>query len=328
MLDAQAELGQHVVRQVARRLGDEVDADALRADQPHHLLQALLQRPGRVVEQQVRLVEEQRQHRLVRIAALGQLLEQLGQQPEQEGRVDLGRLVHQLAGIEQMDAAAAVRIGAQEVFQLQRRLAEERLGALLFEQRQAPQQGLGRGAGEQRAVLAEHLRVFLEVVEQRLEVLQVEQQQALAVGHLEGGEQRGLLAVAQLQQVGQQQRAHFRERGAQRVAGLAGDVPQAHRVGLRLVVQPGHAGDPLGHLALRIARRGDAAQVALDVGGEHRDAGVAEAFGQVLQGHGLAGAGGAGDQPVAVGQLPGLADRLAVRAGTNDQFVHRIASLS
>ena len=101
------------------------------------------------------------------------------------------------------------------------------------------------------------------MVEQRLQVLQVEQQQAFPVGHLEGGEQRGLLAIGQLQEVGQQQRAHLADGGAQRVAGLPGDVPERGRVGLRLVVQPRHAGDTFGDLALRVARRGDAAQVAL-----------------------------------------------------------------
>ena len=48
--------------------------------------------------------------------------------------------------------------------------------------------------------------------------------------------------------------------------------------------------------------RGDAGQVALDVGGEHRHAGARKAFGQHLQRDGLAGAGRAGDQPVAVGE--------------------------
>jgi hypothetical protein len=56
-----------------------------------------------------------------------------------------------------------------------------------------------------------------------------------------------------------------------------------------------------------------AAQVALDVGGEHRHAGITEIFHQTLQGDGLAGAGSAGDQAVAVGQAQWLADRLAGR---------------
>ncbi len=174
MLDTQAELGQDIVRQVARRLGDEVHPDAFRADQPDHLFQAVAQGFRRAVEQQVGLVEEQCQHRLVGIAALRQLLEQLGQQPEQESRVDLRRLVHQAAGVEQVDAPAPVRLGAEDVFQLQGRLAEEGLGTLLLQGGQAAQQRLPGSAGEQRPVLAEDLRIVLQVVEQRLQVLQVE----------------------------------------------------------------------------------------------------------------------------------------------------------
>ena len=68
VLHAIAELAQHLVRDIQRVLRDEVDADALGADQPHHLLDLLQQRLRRVVEQQVRLVEEEHQLRLVEIA--------------------------------------------------------------------------------------------------------------------------------------------------------------------------------------------------------------------------------------------------------------------
>jgi hypothetical protein len=54
---------------------------------------------------------------------------------------------------------------------------------------------------------------------------------------------------------------------------------------------------------LGIAGRGDAGEVALDVGGEDRDAVLGEAFGQHLQRHRLAGAGRAGNQAMAVGEL-------------------------
>ena len=37
MLDAIAKLAEHDIRHVDRVLGDEIDADALAADQPHHL---------------------------------------------------------------------------------------------------------------------------------------------------------------------------------------------------------------------------------------------------------------------------------------------------
>ena len=320
MLDAQAELGQYRIGQVARRLGDEVDADALGADQPHHLLQALLQRLGGVGEQQVRLVEEQRQQRLVGIAALGQLLEQLGQQPEQEGGVDLGRGVDQPAGVEQVDDAPTVRRRAQQVFQLQCRLAEQRLGALLLQAGQLALQRLGGSRGEQCALFAEQFGMSLQVVEQRLEVLEIEQQQTLAVGNPEGGMQRRLLAVGQHQQRAEQQRAHFAEGGAQRMAALPGHIPEHQRPGLRAIVEPGHGGDALGNLAARRGGRAEAAQVALDVGGEHRNARRTELFDQPLQGDGLAGAGGAGDQSVTVGQAQALADGLPGGIGAEQQL--------
>ena len=87
---------------VGRVLGDEVDADALGADQAHHPLHRLDQRRRRVVEQEMRLVEEEDELRLVEVADLRQLLEQLRHQPEEEGGVE-ARVVHQLVGGEDVD---------------------------------------------------------------------------------------------------------------------------------------------------------------------------------------------------------------------------------
>src|SRR5690606_22436941 len=136
-------------------------------------LQTLLQRLGGACKEQVRLIEKQCQQRLVGIAALGQLLEQLGQQPEQEGGVDLRRLMHQATGVEQVNAATAVRLRLQQVFQLQRRLTEQSGAALLLKGRQTPQQRLGRSLAEQCLIFAQQLRVGAEVVEQRLQVFQI-----------------------------------------------------------------------------------------------------------------------------------------------------------
>ena len=49
---------------------------------PHDLLDAVQQRLGRVVKQQMRFVEEKHQLWLVEVANLGQLLEQFGQKPQ------------------------------------------------------------------------------------------------------------------------------------------------------------------------------------------------------------------------------------------------------
>ena len=79
------ELAEDRLGDVEGVLGDEVDAHPLRADQPHHLLHLLEERSGRVAEEQVRLVEEEDQPGLVGVSHLGQVLVELGEQPEQEG---------------------------------------------------------------------------------------------------------------------------------------------------------------------------------------------------------------------------------------------------
>ncbi|MNZ67645.1 hypothetical protein D3C78_859000 [compost metagenome] len=61
----------------------------------------------------MRFIEKQRKHRLVGVASLRQLLEQLGQQPQQEGGVYLRGLMHQPAGIEQMNSPTTISVRAQ-----------------------------------------------------------------------------------------------------------------------------------------------------------------------------------------------------------------------
>ncbi|MNC37710.1 hypothetical protein D3C75_862810 [compost metagenome] len=155
------------------------------------------------------LVEEQRQQWFVGIATLRQLLEQLGQQPQQERRVDFRRFMHQTAGIQQMNAPAAIGRRLEDVFELQRRLAEQGIGALLLQGRQTSQQRLARAGGHQCRIVAQQLGVVPQVIEQRLQILEIEQQQAFAVRHLERRVQRRLLTVGQFQQAAQQQRPHF-----------------------------------------------------------------------------------------------------------------------
>ena len=77
MLNSVAELGQHLVGHVERILSDEIDADALRTNQPDHLLDLVEQGFWRVGEQQMSLIEEEAELGLGQVADLGQLLEQL-----------------------------------------------------------------------------------------------------------------------------------------------------------------------------------------------------------------------------------------------------------
>src|SRR3546814_10791003 len=79
---------------------------------------------------------------------------------------------------------------------------------------------------------------------------------------------------------------------------------------------------PLAQEVLRLAGRRQSREVALDVGAEHRDAGLREALGQDLQGDGLAGAGGAGDEAVATGV--GQPDVFRLGAGADVAAADRV----
>jgi hypothetical protein len=110
------------------------------------------------------------------------------------------------------------------------------------------------------------------------------------------------------------------------VALFAEEVPEDHREGAILQVKPdlGRAfGESLMQLVGRGTRGGDAGKIALHVGEEDGDPGSGKALGQDLQGHGLAGAGRARDQPVAVAvfQEKLLRQRVTLAAAAHENAV-------
>jgi hypothetical protein len=180
VLDPVPELTEHHVRDVERVLADEVDADPLRPDQTDDLLNFFLQRHRRIAKEQVRLVEKEDQLRLLDIPYLRQRLKQLRQQPEQEGRVD-DRRPHQPIRRQDVDRPATVLIDPDEVGQNQSRFAKEEVPARLFECQQTP---LDRADTRRRDVAVrgrDRLPVVTDVLEQRPQILQIEQQQPVVV---------------------------------------------------------------------------------------------------------------------------------------------------
>jgi len=156
-------------------------------------------------------------------------------------------------------------------------------------------------AADEAVVGGNVLGVLGGKAQQRAQVGQVEQQQALVVGHLERHLQHALLGVVELHHAGQQGGAHLADGGAHRVAELAVKIPEHHRVGLRFPVVQLQFVQPRLELVARLAGgHRQAGQVALGVGQETRHAQLREALGQHHQRDGFSGAGGAGDHAVAV----------------------------
>jgi hypothetical protein len=97
-------------------------------------------------------------------------------------------------------------------------------------------------------------------------------------------------------------RAEGLGRRPHRMPLTAEHIPEDHRHRLVAIALDTELGSARGEFRVVLTRRADAREVALDVGGEHRHAGAREALGHDLQRHGLAGAGGAGNEPVPVGE--------------------------
>src|SRR5258708_12664975 len=83
----------------------------------------------------MRLVEKENQLRFIRVADFWQIFEKLGEKPEQESRVNFGRLLHQLIRGQNVDHTLAA-LGLDQIVEVQSWLAEEFVGARRFEAQQ------------------------------------------------------------------------------------------------------------------------------------------------------------------------------------------------
>ena len=97
MLHTVTKLSEDTLRDVGRTLGDEVDAHTFGADQADHLFNLVEQRLGGAVEQHVGLIEEKHEFGQLHIPDFRKGGVELGEQPQQEGGIELW-LHHQLVG--------------------------------------------------------------------------------------------------------------------------------------------------------------------------------------------------------------------------------------
>ena len=124
--------------------------------------------------------------------------------------------------------------GLQQVGDIERRLAEEFVGALVFQHQQLALDRANAGGRDIAVALLQVGGVFRDIAENGAQILEVEQGKALFVGDAEGDVEHAFLDVVEFEDARQQQRPHFRDGGAHRMAVLAENVPEhaAELVGL------------------------------------------------------------------------------------------------
>ena len=278
----------------------------------------------------MRLVEEEDELGLVGVAHLGQFLEQFRQKPQQEGCIEPGR-GHQLVSGQDIDPPPPIEIGAHEIGQFQRRFPEQPVAPLPLQHQKPPLDRADRGGRDISVAQGQRLAILAHPDQERLKILEIEQRQPLFVGHAEGDVQDALLRLAQFQKPRQQQGAHLGHGRAHRVARFAIEVPEGDREGGIGVIGKsdlrGAFHEGVMQLEALTARRTEARQVPFHVRQEDRHPVRREAFGQDLQGHGLARPGRPGDQPVPVGifQQQLLCHAVILAAATDKKpFAHHL----
>ncbi len=85
------------------------------------------------------------------------------------------------------------------------------------------------------------------------------------------------------------------------MALLAEQIPEQHRKLIGLVVEA-HILGALDEIRFGFAARGNPGEIALNIGGEDRNARPGKALGQHLQCHRLAGTGRAGSETMTIGE--------------------------
>ena len=191
---------------------------------------------------------------------------------------------------------------ADQVLDVEGGLAEEVVGALFLQHQQAALDGAGRGGRDVAVLGRQFLAAARDLGDHRAQIFQVEQRQVLVRRDAEHDVEDAFLDFVEFEQAGEQQRPHVLHGRADGMALLAEDVPEHDGEGGVGVVLEADLLGALGQERLRLALRRDAGEVAFHVGGEDGDAGCRKTLGEHLQRHGLAGAGGAGDEAVAVGE--------------------------
>jgi hypothetical protein len=157
---------------------------------------------------------------------------------------------------------------------------------------------LWRHAADALELLA--ARIGVEKREERAEVGEVEERQSLLIRVVEDEGEALLLGLVRAEHLGEQERPEVGDRRAHRHARAdPAEREVLDREPGRRPLDPELA-SPLLRRAVVRAGYADPRHVALHVRGEDRDAGGGELLRDDLERPGLAGAGGAGDQPVPV----------------------------
>src|SRR5580692_10548358 len=147
-------------------------------------------------------VEKENELGLFGIARFRQMFEQTGEHPQQERRIELGRLI-QLVGGKDIHDSVAIRIGLHPIVEIESGLAEEFFAALLLNRHQTALDGADAGGGDISVLRLKIFGVIADVLQHGLQIFEVEQKQTVVVGDFEDEGEDAFLDVVQIEKTSQ-----------------------------------------------------------------------------------------------------------------------------
>src|SRR5580692_5336748 len=153
-------------------------------------------------------VEKENELGLFGIARFRQMFEQTGEHPQQERRIELGRLI-ELVGGKDIHDSVAIGIGLHPIVEIESGLAEEFLASLLLNRDQAALDGADAGGGDVSVLRLKIFGVIANVLQHGLQIFQIEKKQTVVVGDFEDEGEDAFLNIVEIEQASEQERAHF-----------------------------------------------------------------------------------------------------------------------
>jgi len=193
-----------------------------------------------------------------------------------------------------------VAVRLHQVIEIESRLSQKLVSALLLQGKQPALDGADAGSGNVAVLRLELFGIVAHVLQHGLQVFEVKQQQAVVIRDLERQSEHAGLCIVEVEQAAEEQGAHLGGGGADGVALLAKHIPASRRISAKGEILELEFLNSLGDFGIVPAWLADAREIALHIRCEHRHAKAAEVFGHHLQGDRLARPRGTRHQAVTV----------------------------
>ena len=246
-------------------------------------------------------IKEEDQLRLREVSDLRKGLEEFGQHPEKECRIETA-VVDQALAVEYADHSFAALSLSDPVCDLECRLAEEDVPALGFKSDDCPQDGPDGVLRDVAVRIGEFSVILTDIIQHGLQILRINEEELVVIRDLEYDGQEICLKIVEIQNSREKGRPHLGNRRAELNSVLPKQIivgRRISRVGKACVTET-ESCDAGIHILALFSGKCRSCKVSLDICHKDRHTQVAERFSHDLQSDRLSGTGRACDQSVTV----------------------------